>query len=602
MIHWEVQEMRQKLWMMILACVFVLGACGDDGSTGDPVEPVCTVNDPGGCQTSCGTQGTKTCDSTGHWSPCSPPVETCNDIDDNCNGQVDEGLTCDTPPPPDCAPAGKQQPCVVTTGDCQAVGQQVCGNDSKWGVCTVTAVEICNQVDDDCDGQVDEGLNCGGDDKCTTGATQDCLSDCGTVGNMSCVNGTWAPCEPPAEDCNGKDDDCDNQIDESLEQKCVTVCGDGTQTCNAGSWTVCSAQVPSIEICDGIDNDCDKKTDEGDDGQPLTQECENCGTGFQTCANKVWGECSAQPQTEICDGKDNDCNGVVDDAVGGCSCTDGQTQACGTETGECNPGTQNCVSGKWTECAGANYKGSEAEKCDGLDNDCNGVVDEGNPDGGASCGTANKTVDNTSPYYPPCDTGVMNCVQGQIKCVGGVDPTPELCDEIDNDCDGSIDNNITGDQYESNETCSAATDLGYVIENQGKMAFHGTMFPDQDTDWFTVIADELGGFCWPGSEEGPYLMTITLKDIPAGSDYDLCVWSEDAVTGCGDAAISDTGPCEELGFWKAGSEPETYNYDWPGECASSDQRVFYVKVINYDFNDAFDCSPYTLEMEVTSGN
>jgi len=75
------------------------------------------------------------------------------------------------------------------------------------------------------------------------------------------------------------------------------------------------------------------------------------------------------------------------------------------------------------------------EKCDGIDNDCNGVVDEGNPDGGGACNTG---------ALGPCAAGIFACVGATLQCVGTVPPSNEVCDGIDNDCDGQIDDNVAG--------------------------------------------------------------------------------------------------------------------------------------------------------------
>ena len=79
--------------------------------------------------------------------------------------------------------------------------------------------------------------------------------------------------------CDGIDNDCNGQVDDNLSRSCSSACGVGTETCHVGSWGGCDAPQPTAEKCDGIDNDCDGQVDEAD--APLCDAGEVCMNG--TC-------------------------------------------------------------------------------------------------------------------------------------------------------------------------------------------------------------------------------------------------------------------------------------------------------------------------------
>jgi MYXO-CTERM domain-containing protein len=131
------------------------------------------------------------------------------------------------------------------------------------------------------------------------------------------------------------------------------------------------AEDVSVEICDGEDNDCDGLVDEG-----LVRECASaCGSGVETCSAGTWGGCDAPAvETEVCNGVDDNCDGSIDP---GCECTIGETRACGetSDVGACHPGTQTCgADGTWGNCEGS--VGPTPEMCNGEDDDCDGEADE----------------------------------------------------------------------------------------------------------------------------------------------------------------------------------------------------------------------------------
>ncbi|NOZ86473.1 MAG: hypothetical protein GXP49_09400 [Deltaproteobacteria bacterium] len=229
------------------------------------------------------------------------------------------------------------------------------------------------------------------------------------------------------EKCNNIDDDCDGEIDENLTRDCATACGKGTEKCVAGQWVDCDAPPVEDEICDNIDNNCDGTVDEGCECVPgATKECGSdegeCSTGLQVCDDHgQWSECTGAvgPSDELCDGKDNNCNGETDE---GCDCKEGETRPCGIDVGACRPGVQVCdITGNFGECLGA--VSPSPEVCDCVDNDCNGETD----DGFDICGANSPCIG--CRCAEPCAMG--ECPTGLV-CEDGY-CVPPSC-EKDSDC------------------------------------------------------------------------------------------------------------------------------------------------------------------------
>ncbi len=212
----------------------------------------------------------------------------------------------------------------ATADSGSATGGEAGGTVTESGGCVVSD-EVCDLADNDCDGMVDE-TDPGAGAACETGMPGGCAK-----GTMACSDGELA-CVPDAaaaaELCNGIDDDCDGDADEdeaSSGADCDTgmlgVCAAGTIRCESGAEACAQSTLAGAEACNDLDDNCNGQVDEGNPGSGggcNTGMPGVCAGGTESCSDGAFICVQSEfPQAEICgNGLDDDCNGAADDACG----------------------------------------------------------------------------------------------------------------------------------------------------------------------------------------------------------------------------------------------------------------------------------------------
>ncbi len=465
-------------------------------------------------------------------------AEICDGIDNDCDGEADEDLLIDLWADRDGDgygdPDGHSQGCepaVVLVDDffdCDVEDAEI----------NPGADELCYGIDDDCDGETDEGVlltlyqdadgDGWGDSELTMEACEPSSGwvleggDCDDGDPAYHPEATEDDCTDPADyDCDGStawaDDDGDGWA--ACEE-----CDDGDPEVNPGV----------AELCDGIDNDCDGSVDEDDASDADTWYADSDGDGYGD-ADATTAACT-QPTgysadatdcddassavnpgaPELCNGIDDDCDGVTDEDDASDAPTwyaDRDADGYGdpaTSTAACSEPSG--FSADATDCddTDADVNPGASEACNGIDDDCDGSVDE---DDASDASTW--YADSDGDGYGEASDAVSSCEQptGYVADDSDCDDTTaavnpgatETCNSVDDDCDGSVDEDDAsdastwyadddldgyGDPADSTTACSEPS--GYTWDDSDCDDSDGTVNPSE-TETCNGVDDDCDG-------------------------------------------------------------------------------------------------------------
>jgi streptogramin lyase len=464
--------------------------------------------------------------------------EICDGLDNNCNTQVDEGYN-DQDGLSDCVDPDDDNDDDPDETDCNPLNPNVYNG----------ALEACDGLDNDCNGKVDEGFP----DKDGDGKA-DCVDidsdDDGDPDNSDCSPFNPAIHSFALEICDGLDNNCNSAVDEGFADYDL----DGQANCvdddddNDGDpdLTDCAPLNPlsssmSNEVCDGLDNNCNQKVDEGfpntdDDGEADCIDVDDDNDGDPDVVDCAPLDPAINHQAkEICDGVDNDCNSLSDEPnSGGCVFffKDKDDDGWGMENKSqclCGPSDEysadkpgDCDDSTWA----INPDGTEV--CNNQDDNCDGVTDNTN-----ALGCKDYFADADSDGY---GAGQPMCIcwpNDEYKTLNSGDcneespaihpNVPELCDNIDNNCDGQVDEGVSSTCGNCDPNCNKV-EIGPVGSEQFALDEENSSALAETPDGFLELDDESVSlaFIWiANSGEG----TVSKLDTITGQElgrYTVC--------------------------------------------------------------------------------
>ncbi len=602
----------------------------DSDGYGDPSSFIQSCSVPSGYV----ADNTDCDDTNGNINP--GAAEICNGVDDNCDGNVDEGVQstfyADTDSDGYGNPSSFIQACSAPLG---YVSDNADCDDTDGNV-NPGATEVCNSIDDDCDGQIDEGVlstfyadtdSDGYGDPLNT--TKACSAPAGFVSDNTDCDDTDGNINPGAiEVCNEIDDDCDGQVDEGVQSTFYADTdsdgyGDPSSTalaCSAPSGyaadnTDCDDTDNTVypnapEICDGKDNDCDSLIDE--DGQSeFFADTDSDGYGDPSnsqfsCSQPVGyvldnTDCddtdgNVNPGvTEVCNEIDDDCDGQVDEGVQSTFYADtdsdgygdpsNTTQACSAPSGYVSDNTD-------CDDSDGNVNPDATEVCNGIDDDCDGQIDEG-VQSIYYADTDNDGYGNPSSSVQACSipSGYVSDNTDCDDSDGNVNPgATEACNEIDDDCDGQVDEDVQstfyvdtdsdgyGDNGNSTQACSAPS--GYVSDNTDCDDTDGNVNPGA-----TEVCNEIDDDCDGQVDEGVQSTFYADTDDDGYGDPSSTTHACFAPTGY----VSNNTDCDDTDNTVYPNAPELCDEkdnDCDGNVDEGIQLTFYADTDSDGYGDA----------------